>query len=169
MIPHLIPHVEHPWYDWVVLNDTFWVLFKLLYSLWKTCGKLYACINIVECFESLTKYVNKCCWRHGNLWNTLSHCCLSPPPPESQAIMCQFSKCHKGAWQNLWGVLRVLSRVTVPLQGLAGPLDRLQNTCYTVFMKLRNLKNREIPKSQKTKKVKNLNFKVFEKSQNFKN
>ena len=149
MIPYLIPHVEHPWYDWVVLNDTFWVFFELLFCLWKTCGKLYACINIVECFESLTKYVNKCCWRHGNLWNTLCHCCLSPPPPESQANICQFSKCHKGAWQNLQGVLRALSSITVPLQELAGALDKLQNTCYDVFMKLRNLKNQEIPKNQR--------------------
>jgi len=68
-------------------------------------------------------------------------------------------------------VLGALSRTTVPLQGLAAPLDIPPNICYDVFMKLRNLKNREIPKSQKsqkTKKVKNLNFKVFEKSQNFK-
>jgi len=80
-------------------------------------------------------------------------------------------------------VLRALSSITVPLQELAGPLDKLQNTCYDVFMKLRNLKKpkieksqkprnlkkSKIEKSQKTKKVKNLNFKVFEKSQNFKN
>ena len=158
MIPHLIPHVEHPWYDWVVLNDTFWVLFKLLYSLWKTCGKLYACINIVECFESLTKYVNKCCWRHGNLWNTLSHCCLSPPAPESQAIMCQFSKCHKGAWQNLRGVLGALSRVTVPLQGMAGPpWHSPEYLLYCIHEVEKSQKPRN-PKKSKNQKSQKLEF-----------
>jgi hypothetical protein len=39
------------------------------------------------------------------------------------------------------------------LQGLAHPLDKFQNTCYTVFMKFGNLKKSKNPKNSKSQKT----------------
>jgi hypothetical protein len=51
------------------------------------------------------------------------------------------------------GEARGTPMATQPLRGLEHPLDRPSNTCYTVFMKFRNLKKSRNPKNSKSQKT----------------